>query len=113
MKVSLLANPDWYLYNFRLRLSRDLRGRGHEIVFVSPPGPYGSRFEEVGFRWLQLRLSRRGMNPLVELATVLALIRLYRRERPGYCTDMKSIILHSNLNSPMRVGCIRVKRCVE
>ena len=82
MKALLFANTDWYLWNFRLSLAKELRERGWEVLLVSPPGDYHRRLELEGFRWIGLELSRDGMNPLQELASLVQLVRLYRRERP-------------------------------
>jgi hypothetical protein len=40
-KVVLFANTDWYLYNFRRSLALALQEAGHELLLISPPGPYG------------------------------------------------------------------------
>ena len=82
MKIILFANTYWYLYNFRLPLAQDLCARGDEVIFLSPPGEYASKLTELGFRWLEFPFSRRGMNPLAELGTILRLWSLYRRENP-------------------------------
>ena len=82
MKIILFANTEWYLYNFRLSLAQALRSEGHEVVLVSPPGKYSRRLEEAGFRWISFPLSRRGANPLAELATIWRLRNLYRSEKP-------------------------------
>lgn len=82
MKVLLFANTDWYLYNFRRDLALALQGRGDEVVLVSPAGEYAGRLQQMGFRWLEFPLARRGMNPLAELGSVARLVRLYRGERP-------------------------------
>lgn len=82
MKVLLAANTDWYLYNFRLPLAEALRGHGHEVVLVSPPGRYASRLVEAGFRWIPFPFRRFGVNPFSELRTLVRWLRLYRRERP-------------------------------
>ena len=82
MKIILFANTEWYLYNFRLSLAQALRSEGHEVVLVSPPGKYSRRLEEAGFRWISFPLSRRGTNPLAELATIWRLRNLYRMEKP-------------------------------
>ncbi len=83
MKILLLANTDWYLYNFRLGLAEALRARGDEVVLVSPAGPYAARLIEKGFHWISFPLDRRGMNPFVEANTVLRLAQLYRQEKPA------------------------------
>ena len=82
MKILLFANTDWYLYNFRLALVQALRERGDEVVLVSPDGPYGPRMQEMGIRWLRFPLARRSLNPLVEIWTILRLLKLYWQENP-------------------------------
>lgn len=82
MKVLLLANTDWYLYNFRLPLARSIRARGHEVVLASPPGKYACRLQEEGFRWIRFPIERRRINPIAEFITLLRLVFTYGRERP-------------------------------
>lgn len=82
MKILLFANTEWYLYNFRLSLIRAIRDAGAEVVLVSPPGPYGERLVEQGFRWRILPMERRSLNPLSELSTIRALAAIYREEKP-------------------------------
>ena len=82
MKALLFANTDWYLYNFRLPLAKALRAEGHDVVLLSPPGDYASLLTREGFRWIGFPFSRKGANPLAELATLWRLIWLYRTERP-------------------------------
>ncbi|MEO1036546.1 MAG: glycosyltransferase family 4 protein [Pseudomonadota bacterium] len=81
-KILLVANTDWYLFNFRLGLAEYLQRQGNDVVLLSPTGPYVERLEAAGFRWLELPLRRRSVNPLSELAPLAALVRIYRRERP-------------------------------
>lgn len=81
-KVILFANTDWYLYNFRLSLARRLRDLGHEVVLLSPPGEYGPKLQELGFRWHAVPMIRRSLNPLRELTLILWLARFFRGEQP-------------------------------
>ena len=82
MKVILFANTDWYLYNFRLSLANSLREKGVTVVLLSPPGEYGARLREAGFRWVAFNLSRNGTNPMVEGGAIIRLWRLYLCEKP-------------------------------
>lgn len=81
MRVLLFANTDWYLYNFRRSLALALRDAGHEVLLVSPPGAYGARLQDLGFRWIAAPMERRSLNPLRELRLVLWLRRLVAAER--------------------------------
>jgi glycosyltransferase involved in cell wall biosynthesis len=82
VKILFFANTDWYLYNFRLALARHLRDRGHDVVMLSPPGPYVAKLQAAGFRALTVPLRRRSLNPLRELALFHHIRQLYARERP-------------------------------
>ncbi len=82
MKIILFANTSWFLYNFHLQLARTLRDQGHEVILLSPTDEYGVRLESEGFRHLDIPLSRRGINPLSELASLIRIYQIYRLERP-------------------------------
>ena len=82
MKFVFYANTDWYLYNFRLAAAQRLQADGHEVVMLSPPGPFGERFAAKGFRWVTLPMDRASLNPLREAVTLAHLVRVLRREKP-------------------------------
>jgi glycosyltransferase involved in cell wall biosynthesis len=82
VKILMVANTDWYLYNFRLAHAQALRARGDEVVMVSPEGPYGPRMQAMGLRWLTFPMARRSVNPINEILAIVRLLRLYRRENP-------------------------------
>ena len=81
LKIILFANTEWYLYNFRRSLAMALRDAGHEVLLVSPLGPYGEQLQALGFRWLPAPMVRRSLNPLREVALVHWLRNLIRTER--------------------------------
>jgi hypothetical protein len=62
VKILLIANTDWYLYNFRLALAETLRARGDQVVLVSPEGSYVKKLKDLGFRWVGFPLKRRSLN---------------------------------------------------
>ena len=83
MKVILFANTDWYLYNFRLPLAKELREKGVEVVLLSPSGEYVKRLKDAGFRWLEIPLSKGKVNPFADIISLIRLWNLYRKERPA------------------------------
>lgn len=82
MKVVLFANTGWYLYNFRKNLALALRDSGYEVILVSPEDRYIEKLQNLGFRWCRIRMSRRSLNPLIELFVVAQLVFLLLREKP-------------------------------
>lgn len=83
MKLILFANTDWYLYNFRRSLALALKQQGHELLLISPPGPYGEKLRALGLHWEPVPMERRSLNPLREARLLAWLVALFRRERPA------------------------------
>jgi glycosyltransferase involved in cell wall biosynthesis len=81
-KAILVANTDWYLYNFRSSLANFLKDNGFEVVLVSPSGPYVTRLQESGFRWLAWEVGRQTLSPWREYKAYRKLLQLYRIEKP-------------------------------
>jgi glycosyltransferase involved in cell wall biosynthesis len=81
MKIVLFANTEWYLYNFRLSLANGLRKAGHEVILLSPPGPYGEKLISLGFEWHALPMQRRSLNPLREFTLLLKLSSFLKSRR--------------------------------
>ncbi len=81
-RVVLVANTDWYLWNFRLNLAEALRASGAEVHLVAPAGPYLNKLRLAGFSCHELPLVARAYNVASELRALRYLYRLYRDLRP-------------------------------
>lgn len=76
-----VAKPGEYPFNFRRSLALAAKTAGHEVVLVSPAGPYAQRLPDLDLRWIPAPMERRSLNPLRELALLAWLWRLVRAER--------------------------------
>lgn len=81
MRIAVVANTTWYLYNFRRNLMSCLRQDGHQVVAIGGQDDYVERLQHEGYRIRAVPLSAAGIAPMVELRTVLALRRALRDER--------------------------------
>ncbi len=81
MKIIELTNVDFSLRHFLLPLMRGIRARGHEVVGVCAEGPLLTQVRAEGFRVVGLPLARR-VSLLAHARAFIALIRLFRAERP-------------------------------
>ncbi|MFU8772829.1 MAG: glycosyltransferase family 4 protein [Anaerolineales bacterium] len=81
-KVMLVANTDWYLYNFRLPLVEFLRQHDYNVVLVSPEGKYSTELSRAGHKWIPWNVSRKSTVPWGEGKALSRLINIYRREKP-------------------------------
>lgn len=101
-KIALVANTDWYLYNFRLSLACYLRAQGFELVLISPPGEFGARMLEAGFRWIPWSVGRQSLAPWGELNALRRLAAIYRQEKPD--------LLHHHTIKPVLYGSFVAQR---
>ncbi len=69
------------MYNFNRSLAFELRDQGHEVVLVTPPGPYGEKLRELGFHWVAAPMQRSSLNLYRELVLLIWLRRLFITER--------------------------------
>lgn len=86
MRVSRLlfvVTEDWYFWSHRLDLARAATQAGFDVSIATRVTDHGERIQREGFRLFPISLFRRSKNPFVEIASVLELVRLYRRERPA------------------------------
>lgn len=83
VRVAIVVNTSWNIYNFRSGLVKCLRGCGAEVFAIAPPDEYSDRLEsELGATFIPLqRLSRKGTNPAQDLGLMVELRKLYRKHR--------------------------------
>jgi glycosyltransferase involved in cell wall biosynthesis len=82
-RLLYLITEDWYFWSHRLDLARVAAQAGFDVSIATRVTEHGDRIRREGFRLFPIRLFRRGRNPFVELAAIVELVRLYRRERPA------------------------------
>lgn len=79
----LVANQAWNLVNYRAGLIAALRADGYDIVAIAPAEPaMEARLQAMGCRFEAIPLNAKGLSPVAELRTFLALWALVRRYRP-------------------------------
>ena len=81
-RLLYLITEDWYFWSHRLDLARLAVRAGFDVSIATRVSNHGERIRREGFRLFPIALSRRSRNPFSELAAVLELVMLYRRERP-------------------------------
>lgn len=84
MRIILIANTSWYLFNFRSTLSKRLQEQGHEVITVAPRDNYSYQLQSISNHYVEWKVSRYGINPLKEAASLLQLILLIKKLRPKY-----------------------------
>ncbi len=89
MKIAIVANSTWNIYNFRLNILRALEEKGAEVVVIAPIDKYIFYLNEFkNIRHIPLKmLSRKSKNPFHDLRLFFEISDIYKREKPD-------IVLH-------------------
>ena len=83
MRVALVINTSWNIWNFRAGLVRALQAAGHEVLAIAPPDDYSARLEtELGCRYVPVRMENKGTNPAKDAQLTRRFYKIYKRERP-------------------------------
>lgn len=81
MKILILANFDVGLYQFRRELIEALL-KEHQVLLSLPDGDLIRPLEELGCRFFDTPMERRGINPVKDLDLFLRYIKLLRQQKP-------------------------------
>ena len=79
MRIAVVANTSWYLFNFRANLIKALVDCGHDVVAIAPVDAYSKKIEELGIKFEPIKLSGSSTNPLTELRTIIELAIIFKR----------------------------------
>jgi glycosyltransferase involved in cell wall biosynthesis len=82
MRIVLVSNTSWYLYNFRADTMRALMERGWEVVAVAPDDEYRAKLESLGASFRQWCFDRRSKSPWHAVGPFVRLLGVYREIRP-------------------------------
>lgn len=87
MRIAIVLNTSWNIYNFRMNFVRKLIAQGYEIHTIAPHDDYTHLLEEEGCIHHKIRMDSRGANPIKDSALIAELFFIYRKVKPD-------IILH-------------------
>ena len=87
MKIAIVLNTSWNIYNFRMGLINALKDKEHEIIAIAPEDSYSHFLEEAGCKFCKVKMDSRGANPVKDFALIFELLFIYKKVRPD-------VILH-------------------
>ena len=87
MRVAIVLNTSWNIYNFRMNFVRALQAEGHEVHTIAPLDNYTHYLTEAGCIHHRVRMDSRGANVVKDSALIFELFTIYKKVRPD-------IILH-------------------
>src|SRR5262245_30739100 len=87
MKIAVVLNTSWNIYNFRMNFIQELIAQGHEVHTIAPVDEYTPKLIESGCIHHRVKMDSRGANPIKDSALIFELLLIYRKVRPD-------VILH-------------------
>jgi glycosyltransferase involved in cell wall biosynthesis len=80
VKVCQLCAVDFTLKHFLLPLVDAMRAKGWQVISICSDGPLVAKMRADGYKIETVAIAR-SMNPIIALRSLIALLRLFRRER--------------------------------
>lgn len=87
MKIAVVLNTSWNIYNFRKGLILSLMDKGNEVITIAPKDKYTYKLMDLGCRHIPVKMDSRGANPIKDFLLVLELYWIYKKIKPD-------VILH-------------------
>ena len=82
MKVAIVLNTSWNIYNFRMGMVQSLINEGVEVYAIAPRDDYSELLEEAGCKYVEVKMDSRGANPFKDSMLILELRKIYKDIRP-------------------------------
>lgn len=87
MRIGIVVNSSWNIYNFRMSLIKYFHSQNHTVVAIAPNDGYGDRLSEIGCEYYDMNMDNKGTNPVRDARLVWKLYELYK-------TTKLDIVLH-------------------
>lgn len=81
MRIAIVINTSWNIYNFRLSLIQALLTEGHEVIAIATPDAYAQRLIAAGCKFVPVTMEK-GTNPFKDLWLIGRLYQAYKQVKP-------------------------------
>lgn len=87
MRIAIVLNTSWNIYNFRMNFIQSLLKQGYEVHTIAPEDSYTPLIRQAGCVHHKVKMDSRGANPVKDSALIVELFGIYRKVKPD-------VILH-------------------
>jgi len=85
MKIAIVYNTSWYVYNFRLNLIKALQDDGAQIIIFAPRDKYTEKLIDLGCGFHEIYMESKGKNPINDFRSLFSIYRALKKEKPDVC----------------------------
>lgn len=83
MKILVTSITDSGIYRVRKEILKKLISLGHSIIVVSPYGKDVSKIENIGCKFINIKINAHGTNPIKDLYVCFEYAKILKREKPN------------------------------
>ena len=84
MKIAIVINTSWNIYNFRMGLVKKLQDEGHEVVAIAPVDDYSAKLVAEGCEFVPISMENKGTNPIKDFLLILKYVFIFLKVKPDY-----------------------------
>lgn len=84
MKIAIVINTSWNIYNFRLGLIKKLQSEGHEVYAIAPKDEYSEKLVAEGCIFVPIAIDNKGSNPIKDFLLMIKYLRIFFSIKPHY-----------------------------
>ena len=84
MKIAIVINTSWNIYNFRMGIVKALLAQGHQVVAIAPHDDSTQLLIDAGCKYVPVVMENKGANPLSDFKLILDFYKIYKSEKPNY-----------------------------
>lgn len=82
MKIAVIANTSWNVYNFRKGIVTNLLAHGNQVIVIAPQDSYTSQLQSWGCDFYPIHMTATGSNPLLEIKCINEIRKITRKTKP-------------------------------
>jgi glycosyltransferase involved in cell wall biosynthesis len=83
MRIAIVINTSWNIYNFRKGLIKYFISHGHQIFAIAPPDDFSEKLvQELGCEYIAVNMDNKGSNPWYDIVFLKELYRIYAQIKP-------------------------------
>jgi len=81
MRIAIVINTSWNIYNFRSGLIQAFLAKGWEVVAIAPKDDFSDRLVAMGCEFIPIQMDNKGSNPFKDLGLFFRFIATYRKAK--------------------------------
>lgn len=82
MKIAIVINTSWNIYNFRMGLIKSLKANGIEVHTIAPEDEFSTLLVQNDCNYTALPMDNTGTNPIKDIGLTYRLFKVYKRIKP-------------------------------